>query len=92
MQTTKRKCIKFALIVFYIMVLISKLHKKLTAPTDLSLSHGRSFVANNSVAENVRSTLTDVSGMVNKALNNLSNLLGLFPVASSSFISSLITV
>ena len=58
----------------------------------LSLSRERSFVANNPAAENARSASADVGGMGNKALNNCSNLLGLFPVASRSFISCLITV
>ena len=55
-----------------------------SALTDLSLSHDHSFVANNPAAENARSASTDVGGMVNMALNNCYNLVGLFPVASSS--------
>ena len=74
--------------------------KKLSALTDLSLSCDRSFVANNPPAENVCSASNDVGGMVNKALNNCSNFLGIFSwlglvwfsVASSSFIFCLITV
>ena len=49
-------------------------------------------MANNPAAENVCSASNDIGGMVNKALNNCSNLLGLFSVASSSFIFCLITV
>ena len=83
-QTTKRKCIKFALIIFYIMTL-----KKLNTLTDLSLSGDRSFVANNPAAESANCASTDVGGMGNKALNNFFNLLGLFPVASSIIVSFL---
>ena len=87
MQTTKRKCIKFALIIFHIMTA-----ERLSALTDLSLSRDRSFVANNPAGENARSASNDVGGMVNKALKNCSNLLGLFSVASSSFLFCLITI
>ena len=40
-------------------------------------------MANNPVAESAHSASTDIGGMVNKALNNFFNLLGLFLVASS---------
>ena len=66
--------------------------KKLRALTDMLLSRDRSFVASNFAADNACSASIDVGSMVNNALNNCSNLLGIFVVASSSLISCLITV
>ena len=49
-------------------------------------------MVNNPAAENVRSALNEIGGMVNKALKCCSNLLDIFSIASSSFIFCLITV